>query len=1056
MSIPAPIILLPTEGIDYATDVQTQTLSGTTSTDTKEILVNNSTIGVSYTSGEGIWAWTGDLALGSNALQITAVEVTTLEISPPATINVTYVQSDNFVVVSAPTGIKLKQYQDQVEVVCSKNSETNTLGYNFYVSTQSGGINGKYAKINTQLVTDYSFFEDQTRLLNTTTDTAGTIRVTTITQEVNRVYFYSSFLTQARFSELVGLGALQAVSFGEDTPLFFVITAEIYDPILGQVSESVNSSELEGSPITITTGIRDLPSRTQNDIVQTLGTELSAVNSGVDTKPGTVVRDIIDPISEEMARMYVINDFISTAMSVSTLLDFDDANHDGVSDPVNNSVEKKKLQIALFITDPTDVQTLIDSQFDKLAANVNVIRKGAAPATGSVTFYTNTPPVRDMFVYEDAIVASIGDMDQGIPSQNYRTLTTKILQYTNKEAFYNTQTGRYELTVDVDAVTPGASGNTDSYTIKNNVSGVDSDFQVENPNPIAFGEDQESNQELSTRIELAFFADTGTEGGYAKTAIAVTGVHNVRVEKAGDPLMIRDYDPVRQEHIGGKVDIYVQGKHSRQVSDQIAFSFESIISKEGLQEGEIFPVLSAPSFQFRSNNPRITSHTPIFEVTRVFNSTRGKDYDITGYQIIGNGNTIDLDETRPTNITIGLASRDVVRVDYKFRSSDTFVLKNQPVLDIISVRGQLSGDLTSDNWELVKLQDPLADGGSTIAKDAIRIKYANNLPLTDFQTIVDEQHVMVLGVEEALDYIGADIESIVIKNSDHTVTYQENVDYRITAGTDTTPSTIRLIETGNIANGQIVLISYTAIENFIITYTTNDLLNTVQTSIDKMKHACADVIVKQAIENNIDFVITVVPKTGVTNLPVLSSKIRTAVANYVSQLGVGVSLSQAEVVNIIQLVPDVDYIVLPFLRMVKSDGDFIARDNIGSVQFELYNEGLSTSYITTTSALTYKTVDKGGSENLFRGIFENTMPLVLQNDPLDVSGGPGRGYIQADGKIVVSTLDGQLPDTKDYQVAYFVTGETGSKDIAVASLEYLNIGNMDIVYDNPRTIQKQL
>jgi hypothetical protein len=245
------------------------------------------------------------------------------------------------------------------------------------------------------------------------------------------------------------------------------------------------------------------------------------------------------------------------------------------------------------------------------------------------------------------------------------------------------------------------------------------------------------------------------------------------------------------------------------------------------------------------------------------------------------------------------------------------------------------------------------------------------------------------------------------------------------------------------------LISYTAIENFIITYTTNDLLNTVQTTEDGLKHACADVIVKQAVQNNVDFSFTVIPKTsaGVVNTSLLTSKIRTAISNYITQLSIGTSLTQSEVINIIQSLPEVSFVIIPFARMVKADGSFIIRDNVGVTQFQIYDVGISTAYISITPVLTYATVDKGGSEDRFRGIFENSMPLVLQEDPIQVSGGAGRGYIMADGRIVVSTRDGLLPDTKSYQVAYFVFGEKGAKDINVASVEYLSVGNLTIAYD---------
>jgi hypothetical protein len=136
--------------------------------------------------------------------------------------------------------------------------------------------------------------------------------------------------------------------------------------------------------------------------------------------------------------------------------------------------------------------------------------------------------------------------------------------------------------------------------------------------------------------------------------------------------------------------------------------------------------------------------------------------------------------------------------------------------------------------------------------------------------------------------------------------------------------------------------------------------------------------------------------------------------------------------------------------MVKADGSFIVRDMIGKTQFILYNTGIALSYISVTPVLTYKTIDKGGPENKFKGIFEDSLPLVLQDDPVYVSDGLGRAYIQSDGKIIISTKDGQLPDNHSYEASYFVYGETGSNDITVASIENLIIGSLTISFDTPR------
>lgn len=1055
MSIVAPIILLPTAGADYTTDISIQTLSGTTVADTQRILVNGSLVGVTYTAGELAWSWTGTLSMGTNTIRVTAVQQSTGDVSLPTEIVITLVQADAFVTVTPPTGVQLKRYQDKVEVICVQNPETDVVGYNYYVSTQSGGLNNVYAKINTDYVTEPTFTDDVTLELSREVDQAGNIKVTTITEETTTFNYYSADFDETVFNRLVEAGELPDVSFTQDTRFFYVMTAVIYDTSSGQVTESTYSAELEGSPITIVTGIQDLPARVQNDIILTYSRELLAGDDNVDTKPGTVMRDIIDPISEEQARVYVVQDFLSRSLSVSGLLEFDDADGDGVSDPVSESMPKRALQIALHITNPADLQRIIDDQFDKMAANVNMIRQGATPATGTVVFYTETAPIRDMYVNAGSLVSTTGDLDTGLAAQSYTVLETKILEFANREYYYNSQEQRYELEATVQSVFPGSSANTDSNTVVSVGSGIDSDFLVENPNPISFGEDEESNHDLASRVQLGFFADTGTEGGYAKTALSVPRVRNVRVEKAGDELMQRDWDDVRMEHVGGKVDIYIQGSKPKTVTDQIAFSFESIQSTEGTQTGEQFTIISASSFQFKTQNSQVTAHTPIFEVSRVRNATRGADYDLTGYQIIGDGTIVDLNEARPSNASIGLSSTDIIRVDYKYRSSDTFTLSNQPVDEIVSVTGQLSGTLTSDNWELVKLQDPLEDGESTIAQDGVKIKFANNLPLTEFQTITNEAHVLIVDVPESLNYFGIDTNTIVVTNSAGTVTYTENIDYVVSAGTQTTATTIEMLETGSIQNGQQVAVGYTAIENFSVVYTTNDLLNDVQNEVDDVKHACADVIVKNAIENEVDFVITVVPKAGVTNTNLLESQIKTAVSNFITQLGIGRSLTQSEIDNVIKNVDDVDYVVIPFIRMVKADGSFIVRDDVGIVTFEEFNQGLVTSYITSASVLEFDTINQGGPTNLFRGIFENEMPLVLQTDPLDVSGAAGRGYIRNDGKIIVSTRDGALPDTKFYKVSYYVYGETGSKDINVNSVEHLKVGSFSINFDTPRNLSRQ-
>ena len=142
----------------------------------------------------------------------------------------------------------------------------------------------------------------------------------------------------------------------------------------------------------------------------------------------------------------------------------------------------------------------------------------------------------------------------------------------------------------------------------------------------------------------------------------------------------------------------------------------------------------------------------------------------------------------------------------------------------------------------------------------------------------------------------------------------------------------------------------------------------------------------------------------------LTSQIQTAVSNLIGNLPIGSTLTQAAVVSVIQKVPDVDYVVLPMIFLPKADGSFIVRDDLGTETFEVYGQGVTTSYITVSPVLTYKTIDQGGPSDSFKGVFENNLALTMQTELLAVCNAGGRAHIQSDGCLIISTMSGNLPD----------------------------------------------
>ena len=98
---------------------------------------------------------------------------------------------------------------------------------------------------------------------------------------------------------------------------------------------------------------------------------------------------------------------------------------------------------------------------------------------------------------------------------------------------------------------------------------------------------------------------------------------------------------------------------------------------------------------------------------------------------------------------------------------------------------------------------------------------------------------------------GVDTSTIVVEPMSGT-TYIDGVDYSITVGSDSTYTYLNLLEGSKIRHGDTVLVSYQASENFDVTYVHNSLIQQVQAAVDTMKHACADAIVKEAVQNFVD------------------------------------------------------------------------------------------------------------------------------------------------------------------------------------------------------------
>jgi len=1056
---------------------------------------------------------------GVNQIDIRAIDVNG-NVSPISSVLITYVTDKELSLqISQPTGLQIYRHRDEITLTIIGDGNENIVGYNVYASKESGGISTGYFKLNKSIISEYvNEFEDlqvsneqivyshsdgNLHILLTEEDNDGSVQRVISDSVIPLVNTPSSQITSI---SVVGKNTLPTYSFThnrlsteddgitnneqfidvtDDQPLYYVVTAIGYDSRNREYLESKYSSELVGVPLIIDSTIKDMVPISRQDIILDEIKSIQRVNPSVSLIPGSSTRDIhIDPPASELERLAFISDFIHRSQSFLTLMEIDDANHDGISDPVATSPYKLALKSALFIVDNDDVQYLIDDAFDKLAGNYNTPRKGAQKSIGQEVFYTTKKPTKTLTAERGAIVSTTSNTDLGIPSVSYEVTSQVSMQITNIDSYYVPSRRRWEITANIRALDTGLAGNRPANQIDKVTSGA-AGLSVINLEPTQYGYDIESNSLLAERAMLALSSvDSGTKGGYLASSISVSGIQESLVIYAGHPLMMRDWDEVRKKHIGGKVDIWIKGLNEQEVTDTFSFSFDIVQNKR-------FEIIDSTNFIFRSLDSNLTENNPLVEMLDdpikgygFRNTTKGYDFDLTDVVIV-DYRTIQLSSlvSQPS-----FDFDDIIVGDYRYQSSNYYIPIRQPLRRVISIIGEVSGTLDFEHgYSLFKLDDPLLYGESVKSNDYIAIYPYNGIPSGASIIVNDEIHILVGTRSELLRSIGVDLTSIRVFNSTRTIEYSgpesSNPDYLIIPGTTNTAASIVRVQGGSIFNGQQVSIDYEHDENFTVRYVVNDLIRIVQEKIDSKKHITADVLVKQAIENSITIENTVVLNSG-SDRALADSKIRTGVSNEVSSRKIGGGIHQSDIVKIYEETPGVDYVILPFSTMIWSDSSQMIRDELLSDYIELpsLHSGSNKAYILIT-ALSSNTIDGGGYENQHRGVFKDGQIITLVTNLETICDEYDRAYIIGkNGAIIVGYSDDAtliadgfiedvdiaqerlnrtsnrivlslefdpnmvMPDDHTWTCSYIVYGDTGARDLNANKLEALTLGDFNIIY----------
>lgn len=1124
------------DAVVFSTTAPARFFTGTCPEGTVDLQV--SVRGAAYTADPALVSFTGtqwtvpNPAAYPNGLVllggVNVVGVRALLLGQPpqaaATATVT-LQADAGTAYAPPTQVTVEQLDGAVRVSALGVDDATVRGYNYYAATEAGGGTGGYYRINVRPVTAARTVQSATELYALTEnapvqaatgvyarvlvqqeDLGGAVLATDLdsraalpdgvsTLQVNVTL--NSLVTQNFYDfthrrnatadstpPTVPVGAFASRSATE--PLYYVATAVYYDAATGVEVESYFSVEVVGAPLTVRIASATLPAVSRQQVLEDGVLSIYRSDDSIAVQPGAVIRDVfLDLFATEVERVRFILDYIYRASSFDTLLLIDDPNGTGQSVTPAASPYKTALAAAFYMANVNDVQALIDGAFDKLAGNLNVTRRAGTRAVTEVRFYTASIPTQTLPLALGTLVSGGG--------VQFRTVRASELPFDRLASYYNPVDRVYSVTVPVQAVAAGSSGNVAARQL---TQGAPYGFSVVNDAAAFGGGDREANSALAARARRALAAvDTGTEQGIGAVAASSPGVVQYQVVRAGSPLMQRDYESTLGRHVGGCVDVWTQGVRAAAVSDTFAFTYEQ-------KRDALFVLAGAPgAYRFQVVDDAVTPANPLSAMLDypglglgLRNVTTGFAFDLTGAVYL-NYNTIALDVTRPQPpVTL----TDVVLGDFRYRTSTRYVFERQPVSSITSLTGGVTGTVDPSLYALWHPASPLGLGRSVQAGDYLQLQASTDPAVTSpsgqLIAVTGEPHVLTGYYIEYAFRLGVDSLSLVVTSPTGYV-YRGPLDpsgtpdYLIVEGTATAPLGLRRTSTGTIADGATVYFAYSHDENFTVTYQVNLVTAALQPSLDSRCHADASALAKDAAQVPVDVTATVVLDRGYSTAQA-DTDLRRNLRYLISGLRLGQPLRRSEVIATLNNTRGVAYVIVPLTLMSRASGSLVVREDLVTAALgdSFRVDGWSTRSVgvwLVRGELNSPTTDGGGPVNEFRGVYSNDRATVLQvSSPASLGREAGRAYIYgaeggvipgysdaatllAEGyrtaadqaarrtaitrnRVLVSLAVGTAPNATSWWVTYVVGASTGDNDIVLSSAEYAVAGTISITYDESR------
>lgn len=342
-----------------------------------------------------------------------------------------------------------------------------------------------------------------------------------------------------------------------------------------------------------------------NEIVSIMIEQLKLVQPNLDTKPGTVSRDLfIDLPADQLEKLY---------------------------------------RLVSLVSDKQSPDTAIGTDLDRYASNYGIVRNSGSAATGIAVFTTNSLPT-DIPIPSGSIVnaksgisfRTIGNYFFSVADRGRHAATASRMKRALQQVGIS---DRYAIEVPIQAVRPGTAGNIGNYQIISHQ--LDFDMNIINLSSTGGGSNQETDSQFRARISSVFSgANTGTANGYRNAILGVGGVSDTLVVQPGSSLMLRDGTEVIEINdgtkriissgTGGKVDIYLLGKNLVEVSDSFIFTDSSGVGKINderndyiLGQGDIDKTQTSEERRLLALSTKILPLQPVSNIVSISGSSSG-------------------------------------------------------------------------------------------------------------------------------------------------------------------------------------------------------------------------------------------------------------------------------------------------------------------------------------------------------------------------------------------------------------------------------------------------